>query len=82
MDRAPQGSCSLAVDDPHLQDVSFSAFPQIFRHKVFNLLRPETVQVKSAVNGQDYWFLISKHGCETGLDAKFSVFRPFIFSKE
>ncbi len=82
MYHAPQGPCSLAVDDPHLQDVSFPAFLQIFRHKVFNLLRPETVQVKSAINGQGDWFLFGVHCQGTGLNAKFPVLCPFNFLKD
>ncbi len=61
MHRAPQGAGSLAVDDPYLQYPQFVAFLQIIRNQGFDILGRKGVQIKNAVDGNGYRWLVVHH---------------------
>ncbi len=41
---------SLAVDDPHFEDVLFLAGSQVVQHDRFHVARPESVEIQDAID--------------------------------
>jgi hypothetical protein len=54
MDRPPQGTAPLAMDDPHLEDAPLTAEGEVVGHQILDLPGIEVMEVEYPINGNFY----------------------------